>query len=413
MSLQGFFTGSELPMLKQDLTRPQCGACGYKTSCKSPMIPPAGRGRKRVLIVSAFPGEEEDKAGKLNVGETSTTLRNAVGRAGADLDRDCWLTNAIICRPANSKSVEAAVDYCRPNLVKTVADLNPEVIVTLGSEAVMSVMGWLWKPGEGGVMRWRGFQIPNRQINTWVVPTYHPGFLIRERDPVYDKLFLTDLRGAFGLKGRPYIKPPPVDQGDEILTEIDPGRASRRVTKFHRDLVASGRPMAFDFETTCLKPHGPKSRIHSCAVSDGKVTIAYPWTEDTKAATARLLEDQRVKKIGANIKFENNWCLTHKMVVRGWWWDVNQSAHCIDNASKVRPVTSVDFQAVARLGVGDWASEITPYLITPKGAGGYAVNRIKDVPLPKILRYVGLDALYEHLICQHQRTQLGLNPLGD
>lgn len=413
MALQGFFAGSELPMLKQDTARPQCGACGYKLTCKSPMLPPAGRGRKRILIVSAFPGKEEDDRGRLNVGDSSTVLRNAVGRAGLDLDRDCWLTNAVICKPANAKSVDAAVGYCRPNLVKTVTELNPEVIVTLGSEAVMSVMGWLWKEGEGGVMRWRGFQIPNRRINTWVAPTYHPAFLMRERDDVYDKMFLADLRGAFALKGRPYRDPPPSDMGDEILCEVDPGRACRRLGKFHRDLVASGRPVAFDFETTTLKPQGATSRIYSCAVSDGLTTIAYPWTATTRRATKILLGDPRVKKIGANVKFENNWCLVNGIEVRGWWWDVNLAAHAMFNASKVRSITSVDFQAAALLGVDDWAASVTPYLITPKGNGGYATNRIKDVPLPKILRYMGLDALYEHLICQRQRTQLGLTPLGD
>jgi hypothetical protein len=30
-----------------------------------------------------------------------------------------------------------------------------------------------------------------------------------------------------------------------------------------------------------------------------------------------------------------------------------------------------------------------------------------------LLRYNGLDSLYEHLICQHQRKQIGLDPLED
>lgn len=413
MALQGFFSGAELPMLKQDSTLPQCGACGFKLTCKSPMIPPAGKGRKKILFVSAFPGEDEDKAGKLNVGDSSQVLRNAVGRAGLNLDRDCWLTNAVVCRPKNTKSVEAAIDYCRPNLAKTVGELNPEVIIPLGTEAVMSVIGWLWKKGEGGVMRWRGFQIPNRRINTWVVPTFHPAFLMRERDPVLDKMFLQDLRGAFRLTGRPYPKPPPTSLADEILVIKDPGRAYRHLVKFYRDLLSTDRPMAFDFETNCKKPQGAKARIFSCAVSDGKKTFAFPWTAATATGLDRILHDCRVKKIGANDKFENSWCLSNGIVVRGWWWDVNLTAHALYNASKVRSITPVDFQAHALLGFDDWSEEVTPYLTTPKGAGGYALNRINVPPLEKVLLYNGLDALYEWLICRHQRTQLGLDPLGD
>jgi DNA polymerase len=416
MALRPFFEGSELPMLKADSALPQCGACGFARACKSPKLPPAGKGRKKILVVSAFPGEEEDARGKLNVGDSSQVLRQAMGRAGLDLDRDCWLTNAVICRPTNPKSVEAAVDYCRPNLVKTVTELNPQVVVTLGTEAVSSVMGWLWRKGEGGVMRWRGFQIPNRKLNTWVVPTFHPAFLMRERDDVFDKMFLADLRAAGGLKGRPYGKhPPPADLGDQVWNIKNPKEAAGAVKKLHAAARRDGFAVAFDFETNCKKPEGPKARIVSCSFSDGdQNTFAFPWQGSYLGHTvAALLADPKVRKIGANIKFEDRWCRRHVGPVRGWWWDVNLAAHAIDNASKVRNITSVDFQAVARLGVSDWDSHVHHYLTTARSSGGAAVNNIHSLDLTKLLRYNGLDSLYEHLICQHQRKQIGLDPLED
>lgn len=417
--LKGFFSASELPVLapaNPETALPQCGACGYYKECKSPKIPPAGKGRKRVLIVSAFPGEDEDKYGKLLKGETSQVLRTAVNKAaGLTLERDCWLANAVICRPSKGTSVESAVDHCRPNLVKTVRELNPEVIITLGSEAVMSLMGWLWKPGEGGAWRWRGFTIPNRKINTWVVPTWHPGFLLRERSPVLDRQFLDDLKRAFALDGRPYPKPVPESLDGRVTVVRSSREAAVRIRNLHKIAFNSSTAVAFDYETTCKKPHGKDSQIVSCALSLGERfsnhTVAYPWDKRTKAATKELLEDPDVGKVGANDKFETAWSLWNGITVRGWKWDCNLNAHVIDGASKVRSITPVDFQAVARLGVGDWASKVTPFLRSDKAGGGYAVNRIKQVPLHDLLLYNGLDALYEHMIANHQRRQLGMPDL--
>lgn len=411
--LRPFFQQHELPVLQTDTGRPQCGACGFYKQCKSPKLPVAGRGRKKILIVSAFPGADEDKAGGWEAGECSNTLRTAMSRAGANLGRDCWLTAALICKPGKGTSTEAAVEYCRANLVKTVTDLNPRVIVTLGSEAVMSLMGWLWRPGEGGAFRWRGFRVPNRQLNAWVVPTYHPGLLLRERDPVFDQMFAADLKAAVGFTARPYGNPPAPDMGDQVWITKDPVDASYQIALLHRKCLKDDKPVAFDFETTCLKPDGPGSRIVTCALSDGQATLAYPWAKETRAATKALLEDRRVRKVGASAKFEDRYCRRNGIIVRGWWWDVNLAAHAIDNASKIRSITPVDFQAVARLGVRGWDAGVHPYLVTPKGSGGYAVNQVNQIDIVKVMRYNGLDALYEMLICHNQREQLGLHKERD
>jgi hypothetical protein len=150
----------------------------------------------------------------------------------------------------------------------------------------------------------------------------------------------------------------------------------------------------------------------SCAVAletmNGFEAIAFPWTRETAGAMALLLMDGRVRKVGANIKFENNWLLSLGIKVRGWWWDVNLTAHAIYNGSKIRSITPVDFQATVSLGTDDWDSHVTPYLISTKKSGGYATNRITELDLGKLLRYNGLDALYELQICYHQRRLLGL-----
>lgn len=409
--LKPFFTGAELPVIHETTTIPQCGACGFYKTARHPKMRVAGSGRVPILFIGRFPEEEEDRSGKLLNSDAAVTVELAAKRAGVRL-KDCWWTNALICHPGKTKKkhYEQSIDYCRPNLVKLVEELRPKVIVPLGSEAVASLMGWLWRPGEGGVHRFRGFQIPNRKLNAWVVPTWHPATLVQEKDPVLDKQFAEDMGEAADRASiRPYQKPPPEDEGYAVQIILGDVEAAVRVRSLHRAAVNYGKPVAWDFETNCLKPDGPKSEIISCSLCvGGKHTIAFPWSRRTRKAVAELLADPEVKLIGANIKFEQRWCDRFVGPVRGWWWDVNQAAHAIDNATKIRSITPVDFQAVVRLGVSEWAGKVTPYLITGKAAGGYAVNRIREVKLPDLLRYNGLDSLYEYQICRHQRRQLGL-----
>jgi hypothetical protein len=270
-------------------------------------------------------------------------------------------------------------------------------------------MSWLWRPGEGGIHRFRGFHIPNRRINAWVVPTWHPAMLIQEKDPVYDRQFRQDIQAALSHGKRPYEEVPPRDEGDSVLIEKSTRRAAILIKALANDAMYKDVPVAWDFETNCKKPHGPKSRIVTCAVCvGGRETLAFPWDERTKEAMRRLLGNRLVRKIGANIKFEDQWCLMNGIRVRGWWWDVNLAAHAIWNASKVRNITPVDFQAVVCLGVDPWDSEVSPYLTTSKKSGGYATNRIHEMDLGKLLRYNGLDALYEYQIAMYQRRLLGL-----
>jgi hypothetical protein len=74
-------------------------------------------------------------------------------------------------------------------------------------------------------------------------------------------------------------------------------------------------------------------------------------------------------------------------------------SHILDN----RPgVCSLDYQAFASLGFGDFKSSTDKYL---KAKGNHAPNRIREISLPQLLRRGGLDALLEHQLWQRQRPR--------
>jgi uracil-DNA glycosylase family 4 len=170
---------------------PECNKCGLFRHCKSPKMPVSGKGRKRVLIVAEGPGKNEDDRGIQLCGNAGHELVRLLHKIGVNMRRDCWLTNAVICRPmdangSNRAPTDNELSYCRPNLLGTIKELEPEVIIPLGKHATKSVIALAWKDGEVDDMgSWAGWCIPNTKFNCWITPTYHPSFLLHgKHDPV-------------------------------------------------------------------------------------------------------------------------------------------------------------------------------------------------------------------------------------
>ena len=391
----GFFSASEVDSSPGNSTIPQCGACQLHKECQSPKMAVTGEGQKGILVVAEAPGKTEDERGVQLVGKAGQELREALSALGCDLDRDCWKTNAVICRPEDNKLNERCIEYCRPNIVKAIDDLNPRVIILLGGAAVRSVIG-LEQSKVGELGRWVGWTIPLQSRNVWLCPTYHPSYLLRSNSPVLSMWFRKHLEKALGLLGRPWNDVP--DYLQQITVEISPEKAAAMI----RSATArSDGPIAFDYETDRLKPDHPDAEIVSCAICwEGKKTLAYPWTPETAAATSEVLRSP-VPKYGANIKFEQRWTkakLGHE--VKGWRWDCMQAAHVLDCR---RGITSVKFQAHVRLGQADWSQKVAPYL---KATGGNRKNRIRQVPMRDLLLYNGMDALIEFITAIHQMNEM-------
>lgn len=363
----------------------------------------AGRGGRRVLFVGEAPGAREDNDGKPFVGKAGQRLRRTLRALKFDLDDDGWATNALICRPPkNRRPTSAEVLYCRPNLVQTIKDLEPEVIVPLGGAAVAAVLGPIWGEAPGGISRWAGWRIPCQALNAWVCPTWHPSYIMREDDAVLDRQFKDHLREAVGLGRRPWPAGPP-RWADDVRRVVSPASAARWLRKA---TTATTGAVAWDYETNMLKPDGPDARIVSCAVAWGRARpercIAFPWHGEAVRAMGELIRSP-VPKVASNLKFEDRWtrkAFGHR--VRGWAWDTMLAAHVCDNR---RAITSVKFQAFVRLGVPTWNDHIEPFLKTKGCAEANAV--LEQIDVQDLLLYNGLDALLEFRVAVDQIAELG------
>lgn len=389
----GFFTKDKLSG-GLNLGAPRCNQCGLHKTCLSPKMSITGKGLSKILVVAEAPGEKEDEEGVQLIGRSGQELRKHLSEAGLSLDRDCWKTNTIICRPPNNeKPTKDQRQYCFPNLLKAINELKPVCIILLGMTPIQSVVSHVWNDDAGEkIGRWVGWKIPSQKWNCWICPTWHPAYLLRQNDPVLTLWFKRHLEEASELKQRPFKEIP------DYPSQIEKIHDHREAAKILRKMREKGGRIAFDYETNRLKPDGKGSCIFTCAVCwNGKKTIAYPWTGEAVKATSELLRDKQISKYGYNLKFEQRWTraiLGHD--VKGWACDGMLMSHALDH----RPgITSLKFQSFVRLGHPRYDKSIEPYLKAPQSNKS---NLIQEADIDELLTYNGLDALFTYIIVKQQ-----------
>ncbi len=395
----GFFSPAELVGNQKPERFAQCGKCGLYKKCMSPKMPPSGEGQRNVLIIGEAPGANEDQANRQFIGKAGDLLRGVLKRIGVNPDRDCTITNALICRPPNNKVADRRwVDYCRPNLLRTIEERAPVTIIPLGMTAVQSLMYHAYGNDIGSSLRrWIGWNIPSQKLNAWICPTWHPSYLDRNKDmpngPALMLLFEQHLRRAFKNKGRPWKQVPDYRGSVELEYNVPV------IIALLEDFSNIATPVAFDYETNRLKPEGEGAEIICVSVSNGKRTVAFPLYGEVVEALKKFLKSS-TPKIAQNLKFEDRWSRRVLGVrVRNWAWDTMVNAHCLNNAESTK---ALDFQAFVRLGLPKYDYGVAKYLTTPKRSGGYVNNKIHKCDVATLLTYCGIDSLVEWKIAMIQ-----------
>jgi len=171
--------------------------------------------------------------------------------------------------------------------------------------------------------------------------------------------------------------------------------------------------VAFDYETTGLKPHAEGHKIISasiCAEPDQAYSFLMPYkSKSCMRLWKEILQTDRFGKMAHNLKFETTWSnVVLDCAVNNWKWDSMQAAHILNNREGI---TSLKFQVYVNFGIGDYGSEVHPYLESgDKNANAF--NKIEelistDTGKQKLLLYGGLDSLYEYKLAIKQMGVMG------
>jgi uracil-DNA glycosylase family 4 len=366
---------------------------------------PYGDFKKRILVIGEAPGRVEDRNGLPWQGQTGRLLQQTMHKLGIDLFKDCLSINSVNCRPPNNRTPSPfEIDCCRNVIVeKTISKYKPKIIILLGASAIQSFLKPRWPVNLGGILKWRGFRIPDQDYKCWVLPTFHPSYVYRIDSREANTIWEQDLSLAIDALNMklPETREPKIHYIDDlkVLYEIK-----------NKDEVFSGpvENLAIDYETTGLKSQMKGQRIVCVGITAGTNEVyafMMPKTKYELKPLFDLLSDARIGKMAHNIKFEHNWTLNRYGVeIQNWMWDSMLAAHQIDNRSGI---TSLKFQTYVNFGVIIKEEYVAKYIYNSKNGFNQIYELLGELNgKEQLLRHVALDSYYEFLLAKKQMQEL-------
>ena len=407
---------------------PQCGRCGRNTAvektrdgrvrrvCQNPKIPVSGEGRKEILIVREQPTQMNDaSADWLTSPNGKSFLATAFKKAVIDMQKDCWTTGAALCYGKIHASL--AIECCRANLLDTIKELKPKVIVPVGTAATQAVLSNLWREGSGEMLKFCGYQIPAKKWNAWVCPVFDSAYILSlgHRHAESGDQNPDTLRGLCGVAFL-WLERHIAAIQDKLPNRPNSDNTKDRITLlYHTNEIAEALERignsdkgwaAFDYETNCLKPEVTGARVLCASVCLGGwnkdiFTVAFPVSKDIRQSWIRFLQSP-VPKIAHNLKMEDRWSRVHfGTAVNHWAVDTMLNAHILDCS---KGVTGLKFQAFAHFGESGYDDVVEPYI---KSGGGGKLNRLHELPIEKLLVYCATDSLMTWRLAITQMRELG------
>lgn len=149
----------------------ECTRCKLHTTRQN-IVFGVGPAKARLMFVGEAPGADEDRQGEPFVGRAGQLLDRIIGAMGLQRD-EVYIANVLKCRPPNNRNPEDdEIAQCSPFLLRQVASVEPEVIVTLGAPAAHLLL----ETGTPiGKLRGKFWRFHGRDL----MPTYHPAYLLR------------------------------------------------------------------------------------------------------------------------------------------------------------------------------------------------------------------------------------------
>jgi uracil-DNA glycosylase family 4 len=411
--MSGFFTQQETQVksLQAKEKKLSCYVCGlYKKDIINPKMQPFGNFKMKILNIGEFTSSFDDKNGKPFQGRENI-LYKVYNDLRIDIEDDCLNINAVMCHTCDEKTgknripTQREINCCRLNIFKIIQQYKPKLIVLFGKIALTSVIGTRWKGSLESIEKWRGFIIPDQEFKCWIAPVYSPTFVVNSNRREVDLIWKKDLQNAIHTL---QVNQFPIYQEPQIIELKDLNILNS---------VKDDSTIAFDYETTGLKPHEKGHHIICCSVAiDEDLVYVFPMPKELskREPFLNILRNRKIKKIAHNMKYEDTWSLIRlKTRVKGWFWDTMLATHVIDNRTGI---TGLKFQTYVNFGIVDYSSTISPWLQAIDSKNANSKNRLQEYfATPEghreTLHYCALDAINEFRLCVLQQKQFEFESL--
>jgi DNA polymerase len=154
-----------------------CGELAGCTRCKlhrrrTNIVFGVGNPHAELVFVGEGPGHDEDVQGIPFVGRAGQLLTQMITAMGIKRE-DVYIANVVKCRPPENRTPEKdEIATCLPFLMRQLANINPKVIVSLGSVASQALLNT-----NKSISHFRGQWFDFRGAK--LMATYHPAYLLR------------------------------------------------------------------------------------------------------------------------------------------------------------------------------------------------------------------------------------------
>lgn len=308
-----------------------CTLCPLHEDAEYVCLMGAGPRRAKVMIVGEAPGEREEEEHAAFVGPSGRLLRDALVEEARLEPADCYITNAVKCRPyENATPNKTQSKICADAyLEREIHAVQPDIILALGNVPIQVLLG------RSGITKHRGSPVALGEI--LVLPTFHPAYCLRS--PQHEPTFRADLQRL----GR-------MVRGESSSAEQTRVKIIRTKSqlKWLRRKLDEAPIISFDLETSA-EGSGKDHRYHKPWDPDGKIVMAgFTWEEglgiavplhhvatpwrDPDAVLRFLkppLEDKGKKLVAHNGKFDCTWLASKGVFVRQTF-DTMLAAHILD-----------------------------------------------------------------------------------
>jgi DNA polymerase len=148
-----------------------CARCGLRAGCRG-VVFGEGDAHARLCLIGEGPGATEDELGRPFVGRAGELLDRILSAAGFRRE-EVYISNVVLCRPPGNRTpTDDEISACRPYLERRLELIAPDIVVLLGATPLRALLGPRARiTQERG--RWQ------RLDGRWVMPTYHPAYLLR------------------------------------------------------------------------------------------------------------------------------------------------------------------------------------------------------------------------------------------
>ena len=360
----------------------QCEKCKLYQGCTSPYMVSSGAENPLIMAVGEAPGAEEDAQGVPFVGKSGKLLREALkGALGGDLEGVVRFTNVVRCRPPNNKITPQAINYCKHFAVEEIEHYKPRLVFLFGNSPLKAILG------ETGITTWNGVVVERE--DAIYVPLYHPAYVLRNSGAMDD--WLTGMINGIDALMKEE------EEEDQIDCEYP---ASAWALYEMREYLQQSEWIAYDTETTSLKPFAEDAKIIAISLSDGKKTFAFPvdhdedhWTVGDRKVLRHVLDmifaDHQGKIIGHNLKFDLQFTLKQFGFDFKSGGDSMLVSHLVDSRTGIHSLKRL---AGLHLGMYDYDKPLKDYIqdhpeTNPNRGGNYG-----KISLDVLLPYAALDA---------------------